>query len=283
MAVPPLPLSRFTAALACSRVCAFAGTSWTLDGYTMSARPRPATMANGTPSRSVSIAVIVAFLASVSLVYGLVIEPEQSTMMTWATLGRAPPAATIPSPDAVTVTTASTTVPPAGRYGFWNSSALNAGWSAMSEFLHQLKRVRNEDHAHVVLPAFVQRELHKALRGGQRRPLRHGGGQVGDDRPVAEQPVAGHQHPAGAGRGQRLDVRLGVGRVRAHPAHQRAGVRVLGDRVHGHAGRRERRGQRVVDGELHRLVVLAVGQPVGAAVADPADGDLVGLDDRGDE
>ncbi len=60
------------------------------------------------------MAATVARLASVSFVYGLVIEPEQSTMMTWANVGAGPPATT-PSPDAVTVTTASTTVPPAGR------------------------------------------------------------------------------------------------------------------------------------------------------------------------
>src|SRR5689334_12456123 len=239
MAVPPLPLSRLTAAFASSRVSRLAGTSCTLDGNTMSARPRPATIAKGTPSRSVSMAATVARLASVSFVYGLVIEPEQSIMMTWAKVGAGPPATT-PSPDAVTVTTASTTVPPAGRYGFWNSSALktdwDAGWSAMSEFLHQLERIRDEDHAHVVLAALVERELHQALRGGQRRPLGHRRGQVGDDRPVAEQPVAGDEHAAGAGRLEHLDVRLGVRPVGAHPPHERAGVRVLGDRVHGDPG-----------------------------------------------
>jgi hypothetical protein len=39
-------------------------------------------------------------------------------MMTWAAEGGALSLRNVP-PDAVTVTTASTTVPPAGRYWFW--------------------------------------------------------------------------------------------------------------------------------------------------------------------
>ena len=85
----------------------------------MSASLRPDTTANDTPSRSVSIAAMVAFLASAILVTGFAIEPEQSTMMTCAADGGAVAARASAPPAAVTVTTASTTVPPAGRYGFW--------------------------------------------------------------------------------------------------------------------------------------------------------------------
>jgi hypothetical protein len=84
----------------------------------MSASLRPAMTANATPSRSASMAVMVAFFASEILVTGLAIEPEQSTMTTCAALGGVAPARS-PEPLAVTVTTASTTVPPAGRYWFW--------------------------------------------------------------------------------------------------------------------------------------------------------------------
>jgi hypothetical protein len=85
----------------------------------MSASLRPATTANATPSGSVSIAAMVAFLASTILVPGLAIEPEQSIMMTWAAVGAGPPVPRAEPPVAATVTTASTTVPPAGRYWFW--------------------------------------------------------------------------------------------------------------------------------------------------------------------
>ena len=49
---------------------------------------------------------------------GFAIEPEQSIMMTWAAGGGALSARSVP-PEAVTVTTASATVAPAGRYWFW--------------------------------------------------------------------------------------------------------------------------------------------------------------------
>src|SRR5256885_12982609 len=91
----------------------------------MSASLRPETTANATPSRSVSIAAMVAFFASAILVTGFAIEPEQSIMMTWAAVGGALSVRNVP-PEAVTVTTASTTVPPAGRYWFWETSALKA-------------------------------------------------------------------------------------------------------------------------------------------------------------
>src|SRR5262245_33224329 len=93
----------------------------------------PATTANGAPSRSVSIAAAVAFFASIILVAGYAIEPEQSTMMTcagasWPAGDPAGPAGTgdpagrpaetgvDPSePPAVMVMTASTTRAPSGR------------------------------------------------------------------------------------------------------------------------------------------------------------------------
>ena len=68
---------------------------------------------------------MVAFLASDNLTAGLAIEPEQSIMMTSAAVGAAVDRAG-PAPVAVTVTTASTTVPPAGRYWFWKTSAWNS-------------------------------------------------------------------------------------------------------------------------------------------------------------
>ena len=53
----------------------------------MVAPARPAITANSTPSRSVSIAVVVAIFAAAILVAGLAIEPEQSIMMTCAAVG----------------------------------------------------------------------------------------------------------------------------------------------------------------------------------------------------
>jgi hypothetical protein len=50
----------------------------------MRAIESPDTIANGTPSRSASIAARVAFLALASLVGGYAIEPDVSTMITAA-------------------------------------------------------------------------------------------------------------------------------------------------------------------------------------------------------
>jgi len=118
MAVPPAAESRDTANFASLRVCGFAGTSVGWCGYTMSASLRPETTAKETPSRRVSMAAMVAFFASAILVTGFAIEPEQSIAMTCAAVGGVVPIRA-PVPVAVTVTTASTTVPPAGRYWFW--------------------------------------------------------------------------------------------------------------------------------------------------------------------
>ena len=87
-------------------------------GYTSRASSVPATTANSTPSRSVSMAAAVACFADDSLVRGTCIEPEQSTMITSA----APPdeaAGPVGAPVAVTVTIAFTSVAPADRYSFW--------------------------------------------------------------------------------------------------------------------------------------------------------------------
>jgi hypothetical protein len=74
------------------------------------------------------MAAAVARIASDIFVPGWAIEPEQSIMITWAVVGVDRAA---PSTDAVTVTTASTTVESAGRYSFWNTSALNGGCSVI--------------------------------------------------------------------------------------------------------------------------------------------------------
>src|SRR5262252_1366979 len=92
--------------------------------------------ANGTLSRSASMAAAVARLAAESLVDGSAIEPEQSIMITWAVVGAVVGVAAgpepVPAPDEVMVTTASTTVDPRGRYSFWYTSAVTALASVMA-------------------------------------------------------------------------------------------------------------------------------------------------------
>ena len=71
-------------------------------------------MANQVPSRSRSIARLVAARAASIFVHGLFIEPEQSRMSTWA----APGPASVPSGWAATLTMAWTADAPRGRYRF---------------------------------------------------------------------------------------------------------------------------------------------------------------------
>ncbi len=87
----------------------------------------PATIANHDPSLMTSTAADVAARACAILSFAS-IDPEQSTMM----ISALPPAAAGPpgaSPvaSAVTVTTALTSRPPTGRYGFWSMSTVNPG------------------------------------------------------------------------------------------------------------------------------------------------------------
>src|SRR5262249_34120747 len=86
-------------------------------------------IANHVPSRITSTAADVAARASVILVFGTSMDPEQSTMMISAVPPLAPGSGEVASPVAptVTVTTALTSRAPGDRYGFWSTSTVNPG------------------------------------------------------------------------------------------------------------------------------------------------------------
>ena len=92
-------------------------TSEPSGGNTGRAPVLPAITANATPSRITSTAAAVAARASAILVRGLPIDPEQSMMMISAPATSSAATGTL-SPD-VTVMTALTSWPPAGRNSFW--------------------------------------------------------------------------------------------------------------------------------------------------------------------
>src|SRR5262245_15495932 len=219
------------------------------------------------------MAAAVPRFASDIRVDGLAIEPEQSIMMTWAVVGAAPLG---PDPDEVTVTTASTTVELAGRYSFWNTSAWKAGCSVMG--VSSLRWVGQHGDGDVVLAARIEGQSHQRLSGCQRVGARGRLGQLGGVGPVPEQAVAADQDPTWPGWRKRTQGRDGIGGIRAQPAHQRARLRLRDLGRNRHAPRGVPRGDRVVDGEAGRLSV-GVRQPVGPAVADPADRDRVRVDD----
>ena len=90
----------------------------------------PATIANRAPSLMTSTAADVAARAARILSGGKSIDPEQSTMMISAlpsALSCAGGAPSVGSASAVTVTTALTSRPPTGRYGFWSICTVNPG------------------------------------------------------------------------------------------------------------------------------------------------------------
>jgi hypothetical protein len=113
-------------------------------------------------------------------------------------------------------------------------------------------------------------------RGGER--------EVGQTRrlgPVIPQPVGTDQHDPAPGRLEPRDVRLRPGHVGAEPAGYHVGLRRGQGLGLGHLALRDQfLGQRVVSGQPFGLGVG--GQPVGAAVTEPADRDRIRADDRGD-
>ena len=89
-------------------------------------------IANHTPSLSTSSAASVAAHARPILRFDL-IDPEQSTMMISALAPAAPGSGGVSSDaSAVTVTTALTSRPPAGRYGLWSMSTVKPGRLVMA-------------------------------------------------------------------------------------------------------------------------------------------------------
>src|ERR1041384_5646338 len=106
----------------------------------------PSMTANDTPSRNASMAMAVACLAALSFVGGSRMEPEQSTMITWAMSADDTGAAVTPLADTVTI--ASTSRAPSGRYSFWKTSTANSAVTATPHF--------DDDHGDVVVPARLQ-------------------------------------------------------------------------------------------------------------------------------
>ena len=105
--------------------------------------------------------------------------------------------------------------------------------------------------------------------------------QVGGLGAVVPQAVRADQHPSGREEVQRGRVRHVVGGVRPEPPRDRVRLRSGLGLGAGDAVGDLLRGVGVVDGEQLRLPGL--GDPVGTAVADPADDEQGGVHDRGDE
>jgi hypothetical protein len=98
--------------------------------------------------------------------------------------------------------------------------------------------------------------------------------------PVVPQPVGTNEHDPASGRLEPCDVRLRRAYVGAEPAGDHMGLRGGHGLGLGQLALRDHfLGERVVPGQPLGLGVG--GQPVGAAVAEPADRDRVRADDRG--
>src|SRR3954468_10409708 len=112
-------------------------------------------------------------------------EPEQSTMITCAMSAEDTGAADTPLADTVTI--ASTSRAPSGRYSFWKTSTANSAVTATPHF--------DDDHGDVVVPARPQGGGGQLARDPQRR--RAAGAdrvEVLDLGQVVPQAVAAQQH-----------------------------------------------------------------------------------------